>query len=73
MMIYVYFICVTFECARQFVGIFDMLKNHRNRACVRRFESKFIWQNYTTTPQHTSQPPLKPFARNTKKIQKTTT
>ena len=43
MMIYVQFICITFECARQFVGDFDMLKNHRNRACVRRFESKFIY------------------------------
>ena len=43
MMIYVQFVCVTFECARQLTGVFDMLKNHRNRACVLRFESKFIY------------------------------
>ena len=43
MMIYVQFICGTFECARQFPGQFDMLKNHRNRAYVFRFESKFIY------------------------------
>ena len=27
-------------------GVFDMLKNHRNRAYVRRFESKFIYLFY---------------------------
>ena len=46
MMIYVYFICVTFECARQFPGPFDMLQNDRNRAYVLRFESKFIYLTF---------------------------
>ena len=43
MMIYVQFICVTYECVRQLTGPIDMLKSHRNRACVLRFESKFIY------------------------------
>ena len=46
MMIYVQFMCVTFECVRQMTGSFKMLKNNRNRAYVFHIRSKFIYLTF---------------------------